>query len=889
MGRSPDSSDARKDGNDPRRSEEANAAGPSRMKRGVFVLIATIGIPLLLLGLTEAGLRIAGYGYRPGFLVRSEGSYQSNPRFGWRFFPRDISRAPLPIHLSREKPSQAFRIVIVGGSAARGYPEPAFSFSRYLQAMLWESFPDVQFEVANAAMTAANSHMMVPAARDCLKLEPDLLIVYMGNNEVVGPYGPGTVFAGPSASLPAIRMGLWVRGTRLGQLLGRVVGALAGGKGSPEWAGMEMFLENQVLADDPRLVETYDHFRSNVRDICGMAAASGAKVLVCTVPVNLRQCAPFASVNGEGLGLDDSARWLEAYVEGAAREQAGQYEGALASLTEAMALDDRNADLHFRLGRCYVGLDRPADAYTHFRQARDLDALRFRADTTINDTLRQVAGELDGPATLVDVEKAFEAAAEVANSPGEELFFDHVHPNYRGNYELALSVFPAVVAALPAQVRDDRQVEAPTFERCNERLAMTHLERLRTAGSLWQLTQRPPFTNQLNYRDVRKRMLARREALWAEEVPAAEIVAAYQSASASSPEDATLHVLAATIQSKRRNFPAVAAHLAEARRLTPNDPQIDFLEATMHLHQGDLPEADRAVGAYLDRVDHSLTGYIAVINMFGSGGSPAKAEGYARRLARRRPGQAPALTLLAKTIVYNRQVGAAAYRQGLAEAEDLLTKATEIQPEYPSAWLQLGEVQRITGRTAEAATSFRRAVELDPSSPAAYVGMGTALFRLGRPDQARTCLARAIAIAPDDVPATTKYAELLCMEGNPGQAVALLRRALRIDPDAPVTGLLAWVLATSADPNVRNGAEAVRLAEIAVAKSGARPSAMLVLAAAYAAEGQFPKADAAAEQALAKARRLGETALAERLVAHRVSYAEGQALSIARYDRLEGW
>ena len=877
---------------DGRRSNADDVSGgpePSRRRLWVFRLIATVVIPLVVLGMLEGGLRVGGYGHRPGFLIKAGDFYQSNPRFGWRFFPPAISRAPLPIHLPIDKPAGTFRIVVVGGSAARGYPDPAFSFSRYLDAMLRSSYPGIRFELVNAAMTAANSHMMRPTARDCAKLKPDLLIVYMGNNEVVGPYGPGTVFAGSSASLSAIRMGLWVKGTRVGQLLGNLVGALASGDGSAEWGGMAMFLENLVPADDDRLADTYDHFRRNMEDICRTGADAGASVVVCTVPVNLRHCAPFASAHRQGLSAEDLARWQEAYDQGAAREQAGRHEPAVERFVAALALDDRSADLHFRLGRCYVELGRPAEASEHFKQARELDALRFRADAAINDTIRQVVRDAGGRVTLVDAEEIFETVAAVAGSPGEDLFLDHVHPNYRGNYELARNVFRAVAARLPADVAGDGSTEAPTFERCNDLLALTHLDRLRNAASLWQLTRRPPFTNQLNYRDMRRRMLARREALWAKTIPAAEILAAYDLASAAAPQDATLHLLAATIYGKRKDFPVAAEHLAQVKRLLPNEPQICFVEATMLLDQGNLPEAHRAAAAYLEQLDHSLPSYIAVINLFGTRGHADKAETYARQALARAPEQAAALTLLAKTIQYNRRIDRAKHGRALVEAEALLTRAIEVQPDYPSAWLQLGEVQLARGRMSEASASFSRAAEVDPSLPGAYVGMGTILFRQGQALKAKAYLARAVRLSPDDLSATAKYAELLCLAGSVSEAVVLLRRAMRIDPESSVAGILAWVLATSADPQVRNGPEAVDLAENALAGSRGRPSTMLVLAAAHAANGEFSEAIATAEQALTGARRLGDAGLANRLIEHLARYGQGEALSIDSYDRLEGW
>ena len=125
------------------------------------------------------------------------------------------------------------RIFILGGSAAMGTPDPSFNFGQILGVMLRQQYPGVQFEVVNAAMTAINSHVTVEIARDCAAREPDLFVVYLGNNEVIGPYGPGTVFQRWSPSLSMIRASLWVKSTRLGQLLGNVADCFRGKRRRP--------------------------------------------------------------------------------------------------------------------------------------------------------------------------------------------------------------------------------------------------------------------------------------------------------------------------------------------------------------------------------------------------------------------------------------------------------------------------------------------------------------------------------------------------------------------------------------------------------------------------------------------------------------------------------
>jgi hypothetical protein len=80
-------------------------------------------------------------------------------------------------------------------------------------------------------------------------------------------------------------------------------------------------------------------------------------------------------------------------------------------------------------------------------------------------------------------------------------------------------------------------------------------------------------------------------------------------------------------------------------------------------------------------------------------------------------------------------------------------------------------------------------------------------------------------------------------------------------PDSPrMLDELAWLLATYPDSNVRDGAEAVRLAERACKLTDRRDPALLAtLAAAYAETGDFSRGVAAAEEALKRAQAIDDT------------------------------
>jgi hypothetical protein len=352
-------------------------------------------IPPVLLGLLELGLRTFGYGFKTSPMIpyRLNGRpfFCDNLRFPWRFFSPEISRDFNPFIFMEKKPANTYRIFILGSSAAQGVPDGAFAFGRILEVMLQETFPQIKFEVINTALTAVNSHAVLPIAEECVRHQADLLIVYTGNNEVVGPYGPGTVFD-PFSGLAVIRFNMALKTLRLGQLLNRMTQSLASKNKAPGvWRGMEMFLDKQIPADDPRLESVYRYFANNLKDIGRAAIRNGSAVIFCTVAANLKDSPPFASRPRSDLSAGRREEWENLYRRGIERESAADYQSAVQSYRSALGIDDGFADLLFRLGRCHWQLGDYENAGLSYRRARELDALRFRADAEINRVIRDAA------------------------------------------------------------------------------------------------------------------------------------------------------------------------------------------------------------------------------------------------------------------------------------------------------------------------------------------------------------------------------------------------------------------------------------------------------------------------------------------------------------------
>ncbi len=214
-----------------------------------------------------------------------------------------------------------------------------------------------------------------------------------------------------------------------------------------------------------------------------------------------------------------------------------------------------------------------------------------------------------------------------------------------------------------------------------------------------------------------------------------------------------------------------------------------------------------------------------------------------------------------------------------------LKEAVALNPEDASTQNNLGVALAKTGRLGEGIPHFDRALALNPDSAEIHNSFGAALASLalkpgsteqnntlglsmtgqGKAEEAITHFKKAIAIAPEFVNAHENLGNAYYfLQGKALDALAQWRQVLLLEPNrVPVLTRMAWVLATSPEASVRNGTEAVKLAERAAQLSGRRePSILDALGAAYAEAGRYPEAVQTALRALDLSRQQKNSGLA---------------------------
>jgi tetratricopeptide (TPR) repeat protein len=655
-----------------------------RRHRWLIFKIAALLLPLALalVGL-ELALHLGSYGYPTQFLIEKVHNGRrvlaDNPRFMWRFVPRPLARAPLPIQIAADKPPDCRRIFVFGESAAMGDPEPAFGFSRILQVLLENRFPGQRVEVVNTAFPAINSHVIREIANDSRRARADVWLIYMGNNEVLGPYGLTSAFGSRAPPALAIRTTLHLRRLRMGQLLSDLAAKL--GPALPVNAReiQDALTREAVGIDDPRLRLVYRRFEDNLSAIIRAGIHSGSRVVICTIVSNLKDCAPFMA--GPKPDLPEP------------------------QLASAAARESRHAELQFQLGRACLSLGQTNEARQHLAFARDLDGFRARADSRINEIIRHLGARYEPLGVrLLDAETAF-AEASPGGVTGDEFLCDHVHFRFSGNYLLA-RLAAELIARLPASPTN-ATAQWLTLEECGERLALTDWSRYRLAAALRRQLSAPLFQRQSNHAERDARLRNELIALELGNRPQAFEQAAHalRTALARSPNDWVFHDQLGKVLFAAGDRQGAAGAWSNVVRLVPH-AFIGHYQLGLLLNQpATAAEALSHLRAALELRPFVPEVHIAIGTAQAYLGQPARADAAFQRALAFDPNNEPARIAWAQAL---------RTRGDITGARAQLEHAVATNTNSLTAHLHLARLLADQGRMPAASNHFREVLRLDP-------------------------------------------------------------------------------------------------------------------------------------------------------------------------------
>ncbi len=238
-------------------------------------------------------------------------------------------------------------------------------------------------------------------------------------------------------------------------------------------------------------------------------------------------------------------------------------------------------------------------------------------------------------------------------------------------------------------------------------------------------------------------------------------------------------------------------------------------------------------------------------------GKFAEAEAQCREALQLAPMHLPAMFSLATAL----------HKQGkLDEAAEYYRRILELKPDLFTPRRYLGNILVAQGKPDQAIPQLLMALKIQPQDADTHVVLGVVLLDKNRIDEATAQFLEATRLQPTNALANYQLALIHQSRKETSATIDCYRKALQAQPDWPESlNNLAWILAANRDATLRNGAEAVVLAERACKLTDYKEGLFVgTLADAYAEAGRFPEAVSAAEKARSVALAAGQKEIAQK-------------------------
>ncbi|MEW6077979.1 MAG: SGNH/GDSL hydrolase family protein [Thermodesulfobacteriota bacterium] len=395
-------------------------------KKALFNMIFCLLIVIILV-LTEIGLRVAGYGIdtRPFISPRYlEDTYITNVNLFKKYYPRRALTRPDTVpdmmsvnKFSREKAAATLRGFIVGESTAQGFPyQPNQSFGKMTELALAAGGKYEKVETINLGLSAITSYCVRDMASKILAYQPDFLVIYAGHNDYYG-----TISATTGGNYVTKTLYLALAEIRIFQFLFNLRNMI---HPPPEYATLmeEQFSQQRIPLKPEMDREVAVNFVKNIDAIVKQYRRHNIPVIIIEPVSNIYDMPPFS-----GEKDDDFKDFIQDY---AAVVKSGKVQDLASFYQERMSREqvDGNANVRYLDALARKKLTGKTDR-ADFIAARELDAIPFRAKEVLLKSLRDYCRDhsSDNPGLCLIPLGEIMAQLNGEAAFGNEFFIDHVH------------------------------------------------------------------------------------------------------------------------------------------------------------------------------------------------------------------------------------------------------------------------------------------------------------------------------------------------------------------------------------------------------------------------------------------------------------------------------
>ncbi len=441
---------------------------PGDKKKTWFLLFKLIAIvlPVAVLILFEVILRVAGYGADLRLFCTDQTGkyYYLNPQIGKRYFTQEINATNGNMDFfKKEKVPGTIRLFVLGSSTALGFPYMYNgAFPQMLKYQLQQYYPDSNVEMVNLSLTAINSYAILDIAKEIPEFQPDVVLIYAGQNEYHGSLGIAS--SGNFGSSPFWTK-LFIQSKKL-RFMQLIYNAIYSSRKITSSTDLHLTLMERLAAGQkiPFNSSAYKagviQFEQNLNAVLNTLSSHKIPVVIGTLVTNKRGIHPFESAISNP---ELAEKWNLYYEGGKLALEKKDTLTALRLFAQACKLDSTYAECQFKMGEISFAKKDYKLAKRFFTNAKELDQLRFRAPEIFNQIITKAAAAHPN-VLLADVSSAFDSVSP-RHIVGEELLLEHVHPNLNGYYLMAETYFKSLKTLSVFEKKNFKNVPAEIIRR----------------------------------------------------------------------------------------------------------------------------------------------------------------------------------------------------------------------------------------------------------------------------------------------------------------------------------------------------------------------------------------------------------------------------------------
>jgi lysophospholipase L1-like esterase len=289
------------------------------------------------------------------------------------------------------------------------------------------------------------SYRLLPILNECLRHQPDLIVICCGHNEFLESVTYADVLQSSAMTRTSYRFGDHLHTVRAVRNL--VTPAADRNQSSdrpllPTEAralldfdgGYELFTRANLHRE-----AVVSQFGDNLNRMVAMCRQADVPVMLIVPPANLRDCPPFKSEFGEGVSPSQQQRIRELLAVAAEMKTAPA--DRIGALQQAVKLDSKFAFSWYRLGQEFLAAGRIEEAAAALQRACDEDVCPLRMTTALRARLDSVRAASDLP--TIDAHRLLAQSAR-DGIPGNRVLVDHVHPSFTGHQQIAIELLKLI-------------------------------------------------------------------------------------------------------------------------------------------------------------------------------------------------------------------------------------------------------------------------------------------------------------------------------------------------------------------------------------------------------------------------------------------------------------